>query len=420
MSRLIHLAVALALISSMASFGAGDARATSLYYLDFDPEPPFKDAVDVHPYSPGEKMAVFEALSSMYSAFPHIMFTLDEPSVPHSPVRFNSTAIGTSTGIDFRNVADIDSAAVNALKGFAFVGVTSPSPTDVVKASVNLAGHEVGHLEGLRHHDSYTPIGGGMPSLVVADYFPDYAGPAGAVFTYTDVMSLTASIPAGFSASQLTSPLIIGQRSAIKLAYNGDPGFFTESVFDPHGTPETAAALPLKTIGVPNVTFPSDPIHDKFLLADVVAIKGSIGPPGPSGLESDYYSFFAYEGDLIQIEVLSEIISSRGDEFDVKLLVFDPDETDPDAPGLYYGGDDNADERESTDSLMIDLIATYTGDYVIQVTPQSVHDPMGDYELYVASFRAVPEPGAAALCLLSLAAAASIRRRRNRRDLLRE
>jgi hypothetical protein len=368
----------------------------SLYYLDFDPD----DTGLVYPYSSVEKDIILDSLSMMYGAFPHMMFTLDEPTVPHSTVNFNSTAIGTSTGIDFRNVADIDTSSVNALMGFDFLGETSPAPADVVKASVNLAGHEIGHLEGLRHHDSYTPIGGGMPGPVVADYFPDYPGPTGAAFTFTDVMSLTASIPGGFTLSQLTSDLIIGQRSALKLAYNADPSFFSESTFGPHGTVATAAPLPLKTIGVPNLTMPGDPIHGLPLVVDTTAVIGaSIGPPSEGGPEFDYYSFFAKAGDFVQIEVLSEVISSRHDEFDVKLTVYDPDETDPDAPGLYYGDFDNADERESTDSLMIDFPVTATKDYIIEVVAQSIHDPVGDYELYVSVFRAMPIPEPSSLLL---------------------
>lgn len=378
----------------------------SLYYLDFDPD----ETGLVYPYSSVEKDLILDGLHMMYGAFPHMMFTLDEPTVPHSTVNFNSTAIGTSTGIDFRNVADIDTSSVNALMGFDFLGETSPAPADVVKASVNLAGHEIGHLEGLRHHDSYTPIGSGMPSSVVADYFPDYPGPPSAPSTFTDVMSLTASIPGGFTLGQLTGDLIIGQRSAMKLAYNADPSFFSEGTFGPHGSLPTAAPLPLKTIGLPNVTMPGDPFHGMPLLMDTTAVIGSIGSLG----ESDYYSFFAHEGDIVQIELLSEIISSRHDEFDVKLLIHDPDETDPDAPGLYYGAFDNADERESTDSLMIDLPILATKDYVIEVVAQSVHDPVGDYELYVAVFRLapIPEPSSLALALIGLAGLARHVRRR--------
>jgi len=403
-----------AVICALVVWAAGAVcEGQSIYYLDFDPD----DTGSVYPYSTVEKEIIRDGLSMMYGAFPHMMFTLEEPVAPHSTVSFNSTAIGTSTGIDFRNVATIDDAAVNALMGFAFLGEGSPSPADVVKASVNLAGHEIGHLEGLRHHDAYTPIGGGMPASVATDYFPDYPGPTGAVFTFTDVQSLTTSIPGGFTLSQLTSDLIVGQRSAMKLAYNADPSFWLESSLPSGGAGSdiaTAAPLPLKTIGVPNVTFDGDPIHGLNLITDVIAVKGSIDDPEGFS-ESDYYSFFAHEGDLVQIEVLSDIISSRLDEFDVAVAIYDPDEEDPDELFiLYYGTYTNADERESSDALMLDFFAPETKDYVIEVFAQFPHDPVGDYELYVSAFRPapIPEPSSSLLALIGLVGLARRVRRR--------
>lgn len=399
----------LTVAAAAALLAASPLRGESLYHLDFSPPAP--DPVDFYTYSPDEQLAVRDGLAAMYAAFPHMTFMLEEPTEPYSPVRFNTTAIGTSTGIDFRNVADIDVASVNALKGLSFVGVASPSPDEVIKASINLAAHEIGHLEGLRHHDAYTPIGAGMPFTgITEDYTPVFPGPPDATLTYTDVQSLTTAI-GGFSYGALTGDLKVGQRSAIKLAYNADPAFFTESLFEPHSSVLTPAPLPLKTIGVPNVTGPGEPIHGLPLIAEIVVISGSIDVV--DGLaESDYYSFPAKPGDFIQIEVLSEIIESRFDEFDVAVAVYDAD--DPLTP-VYYGDFTNADERESTDALILDLPAGDTIEIIVEVFPQfPAHDPVGDYELFVAVFRPVPEPASLALGL-ALLGASTVRRRRPHR-----
>ncbi len=384
----IITATAVALLAlTPASYG------DSIYYLDFDPPAPGP----IYPYSAGEKEIILDGLRMMYAAFPHMSFTLEEPAVPHSPVRFNTAAIGTSTGIDFRNIAAIDVASVNALLAFDFLGETSPTPPMVIKASINLAGHEIGHLEGLRHHDAFTPMGTGVPgSAVAAGFTPPYPGPTTAPLTYTEVQSLTLSLPAGFTLAQLTADLIVGQRSAVKLAFNHGPAsnFWLESSLPggPGGDDiASASPLPLKTIGVPNVTLPGDPIHGMFLFADVIAVKGATVSP----FDSDYYAFFARAGDLVQIEVLSEIISSRLSEFNVAVAAYDPDEEDPDFPGIYYLTHTNGDERESSDALMLDLHITETKDYVIKVFaqfPGHPPDDFGEYELYVAAFRAEPPP----------------------------
>jgi len=258
-----------------------------------------------------------------------------------------------------------------------------------------------------------------MPAAVVGDYIPIYPGPAGAVDTFTDVQSLTTSIPDGFTLSQLTADLGVGQRSAIKLAYNADPGFFLESSLPggPAGSSiATATPLPLKTIGVPNVTDPGDPIHGMGLFADVMAVSGEIEAPG-AVLTSDYYSFFAHEGDFVQIEVLSDVISSRLDELNVAVAIYDPDEEDPDDFfALYYGDYTNGKERESSDALLLDFFVPETKDYVIEVFAEVPHDPVGEYELYVASFRAVPEPSSIVLLAVgALVFAFQARRRFSRK-----
>jgi len=390
---------------------ASPTQAESIYYLDFAPA----STGTVYSYSAGEKMAVLDGIAEMYAPFPHMSFTLDEPAEPHSVVYFNSTAIGTSTGIDFRNVADIDTASVNALDGidFASPGYV-PSSEEVVKASINLAAHELGHLEGLRHHDSFTPIGAGVPSSAVAAGFDDpYPGPTSAFLSDEDVQSLTTATAGSFTLGKLTGDLIVGQRSAQKLAFNADPAFFTESALTsgPHDSPATAVLLPTKTIGIPNVTPPGTPGHGEFFALDTIAVAGSI-KLSEGVAEADYYSFSGIEGARVQIEVLSKVIDSRLDEFNVAVALFDPDDLFAE---IYYGTFTNADEIESTDALILDFVVPESKDYLIEVFPQfPASDPVGDYELFVSQFRIVPIPEPATAVLMLTMTALLVRRRRAR------
>lgn len=367
--------------------GSSPVEAIDQWYV-FD----FSDnGGSVHSYSPFEEDEVVAGVASMYAPFGRMKFTKDPADVPfgmsYSPVRLNSTAIGTSSGIDFRNKGFIDSADVNALDGLAFAGIPTPTPTEIVKASVNLAAHEIGHLEGLQHFDSWGPIGTGLPSGGLATSFdPDYPGPAAASLSSSHVMSLTtASAGAGLGA--IASDLSISPRSATKLAFNADGDVFSESVIaDPsyagHGAMPLAAPLPMKTIGVPNTALPSDPAFGKLIFADQIVVVGEIVDDGSTGAtEADYYSFGASAGQFLQVQVLSDTIDDGPEVFDAKVAIFDAA-----APGtpLYFGmaaDNDQGIELEFTDPQILDLPIGGSGEYLVEVfgTPGET----GDYELFV-------------------------------------
>lgn len=405
--------VALTMVLAAVNF----AQAEDTYYLDFAPSV----TGSVYSYSTGEKDAIVMGLETMYSAFP-FTFALDEPtSGSYSTVSFNSDAIGTSSGIDFRDVSPFDTAAVNALDGIEFASPGySPSSTEVVKASINLAGHEIGHLEGLRHHDSFTPVGGGVPfSAVAAGLTPVYPGPTSAFLSGEDVQSLTTATAGSFTLGKLLSDLYVGQRSAQKLTFNTSPNFFTESAIESgsHDTPETAIPLPLMTYGLPNLVPDGTPGADDDFLADMISVSGDIDLDTETGSgESDYYSFFGIEGSRVQIEVLSEIIDTARigvDEFDTAVAIYDSDDLFLD---IYYGDYTNNDELESTDSLILDLVIPETKDYIIQVFPAGFGPTeVGDYELFVSQFRVVPEPSSLALGIVGLVGLAFCRLLRRKR-----
>jgi hypothetical protein len=129
----------------------------------------------------------------------------------------------------------------------------------------------------------------------------------------------------------------------------------------------------------------------------------------PVGPESDYYSIDAAAGDIFTIEVISAL--GPGDSLDTAVALLDP--TAGLTPVPWWPSALNDDERESTDSLLQDVIIPADGIYVIEVfTPAGSLDEFGDYELLVYRLNATPEP--ASMALLSLGAMALLRRRRKR------
>jgi len=243
----------------------------------------------------------------------------------------------------------------------------------------------------------------------VATGFDDpYPGLTDAFLSDTDVQSLTTATAggSGFTLAKLTGDLIVGQRSAQKLAFNADPAFFSESAIasGPHATPPTATPLPLKTLGIPNLAPEGTPGHGEDFMIDTIAVAGEIGLASDGTSEFDYYSFAGVEGARVQIEVLSEILAPRHDELDVVVSILDPDEL---SLGVYYGETTNENEIESTDGLILDFVVPETKDYLIAVFPEFTMaagpEPTGDYELFVSQFRIIPTPMAAVMMgLLSI------------------
>ncbi|MFN9288491.1 MAG: M57 family metalloprotease, partial [Planctomyces sp.] len=76
--------------------------------------------------------------------------------------------------------------------------------------------HELGHLLGLRHQDSFGPIGYGV-NLVpgVSEFNPVYPGPAGAFETFQHMMGSPASV--GTTRNDDLGDLFFGERELIKL-----------------------------------------------------------------------------------------------------------------------------------------------------------------------------------------------------------
>ncbi|MEO1237490.1 MAG: hypothetical protein AAFX76_11945, partial [Planctomycetota bacterium] len=380
-------------------FQAANARsftgATQVVFLDFDSA---TDPGEVA-YSTSQRNAVLAGIASNYAGFDY-SFTLAQPtSGDFSTLTFNDGPVGgLADGIDFRNLDRNDNATVN-INGLPD---TTSSSANIVASSVFLGSHELGHIAGLRHGDSYGPLGSGIAPGLSSNYGPNYPGPKGASEFNENLMSSPASV--GASIGQLLAETSFSARSAVKLAFN-EQGTVTDETASFHGSIATAQALSLPTIALPNTALPDDTLFGGEFQADAEVVLGSIAVGG----ESDFYSFDAQEGDLFNFEVLSGVLNPDRVSFNP----IDPTLTILDATGVavdYFGSTAfNDDELETLDSIIIDLVIPEDGTFFVEVGAFSSVDT-GSYELFAYRFEVVPEPVASSILMVGVAAMIARRR----------
>ena len=379
------------------------ASATQTVFLDFDT---FTEPGE-HVYSPPERMAILDELAEIYSPFA-IDFTLTDPGAfLASRILFNTDAFGSAESIDFLNLDDDDTAKVNGPGVLSlFDGMVHPDgrpvsidpltgeyPVDmIVRASAVTAAHELGHLLGLRHHDGFGPIGTGI-SVAPTSYTPSYPGPAAAPFTSNHIMGMNSSV--ALSPENLFGELWLGQRSAIKLAFNEGGGALTMEDDGDHNFLPLTQTMDLGEVIVPNTLHPPEPgaVDGPAYSVDVGVLFGSLEESEfvPGTTETDYYSFSAVEGQLATVEVISHVMrSTEGGRIDdwIDPAVYLLDGTTF-LPLGYESSPDafNDDQFESLDAILFDVEIPYTGDFVLEVgSGAGMGLDTGDYELLVYLF----------------------------------
>ncbi len=120
----------------------------------------------------------------------------------------------------------------------------------------------------------------------------------------------------------------------------------------------TAQAVALEPLVVPDTDLEGVNADRSFdvTAADVV---GYLGVDGQGNSVSDYYSFKAMAGTLINLQVMSSVLDRPQGSFDTTLTVYD-------ANGNVIAYDD--DSFQDTDSTIIDLTLPTTGTYYVEVT----------------------------------------------------
>ncbi|HVK12947.1 MAG TPA: calcium-binding protein, partial [Gemmataceae bacterium] len=305
-----------------------------------------------------------------------------------SEVDFRNSRLGGSVQIDVNWLFGADGLPDDPDPG-------TPVRDNLVSLTATVGAHELAHLLGLRHSDSFGPIGAGISPLVDPDQMvPGYPGPAAAFETNLHMMATPDSV--GSSLADAAGDPFFGEREAIKLAFNEGvqggtlvPGLLVAEQAGAHGTRATAQPIALTPLWVPNTLLAGVNFGKEFAVS-AVAVIGRVGVAG----EDDYYSFAGRAGDLVNLEVLSpalRILFVTPDAIDSIVRIYDAAGNLVPYHASVAENDDGPFERGGG-SILIDLVLPADGTYYIQIdtfelVPGSPVDT-GDYELFLYRFDA--------------------------------
>jgi hypothetical protein len=389
------------LIAGLGGSDVLEGGVTRTVLLDFDT----LTIPGEHIYTQAERDAIQAQMTADYSAFSYSFTQAVPSSGPYTTIFFNDPALvglegGLSSGIDWRDLGisgttsltalglqstpgDVASVNVNNLLGQA--GEPAATSADFIALSATIAAHELGHLSGLEHGDSYGPIASGIyvavnPTL----YRPAYPGPTGADETVRHIMASGASVHATLFDA-INSPYF-GEREAVKLAFGAD-GTPTNEQTTPHDSMASAQSLTLAPLVVPDTNL-AGVNADRVFDVTAADVAGYLGLDAGGNSNTDFYSFSAQAGTLINLQVMSRVLNRPQGSFDSTMTVFD-------STGKVIAFND--DSFQSQDSTIIDLTLPSTGTYYVEVTafsdPGQTTQQTGAYELFLYTFAAATDPG---------------------------
>lgn len=342
------------------------AVAQQVVFVDFDSA----TAGTEHVYTTFERNQILSRMEIDYARF-NFSFTQAAPSSgSFSTLTINDgPSLGLADQIDFRNLDRGDNATIN-------VNDAASTSAQFVTLTANVASHELGHILGLRHGDSFGPIGSGIdPSTVPGTEFrPTFPGQQGAIETQFHLMETD-----GFFVEDVINQFF-SERSAIRLQFNETGDVLSETTAN-NNSLASAQAVVLGNMTVPNTIELGDRAGLGDFDVDAVAVLGSLG----FGDSVDFYSFQGAAGDLFNFEVISSALDRIGNPIDPQITILNSSGS----PVDYFGQDAfNDDEFESLDSIIVDLVLPQTGTYFIQVNAFDTADT-GDYELFFNRFNGV-------------------------------
>jgi len=311
-----------------------------------------------HLYTVSERDTIQARLEADYEEF-DFRFTQDEPtSGDFTTIRFGQNDFGNITvfptggvsilfgradNIDFRNINKSDGAfadpsfweflaQLDPSGGLfsAFSGIPATAATlsesvsmAVVNQSANTGAHELGHILGLRHHDSFGAPGDGLPSTgrpAPGSFIPVFDGPQNATETTLHTMASGASVGLTLTGSTI-SDRFFSERSAIKIAFAEEGSLFAEAgvVFEEDEDDEVGddgdevdgddddddigvgiQKVELKDLEVPNTIIEGvNAATELNVVARVV--QGNISVSG----EVDSYRFKGKAGQFMNVEMVS-------------------------------------------------------------------------------------------------------------------
>lgn len=332
-----------------------DEREPQVVFLDFDagglPTFPvcftfgavfgvFQD----HFYTPEEREFIRERFEDEYKEF-NFEFVTEEPThgdystvffgqndapldcsqgsnIQVTPTGGVSILFGQAESIDFLNRNRADNAFADASlweflaqldpSGGLFQAFSGIDPADfggnlqlavseaVKQQTANTGAHELGHLQGLRHQNSFGAPGDGIPSTGVPGpnaFVPVFDGGQNATETVLHTMASGASV--GLSLSGSVMDRFFSERSAARLAINEQAKIEHEWRIRQNGQRDR---VNLDRIKVPNTIVEGENVGAKFKV-DALIIKGDIETLG----EIDSYIFRGKKGEFLNAELVSVI-----------------------------------------------------------------------------------------------------------------
>ncbi len=219
--------------------------ATQHVFLDFETG----NSANVN-YTTTMRSQIVNGIQAIYGDY-DIVIQDTIPAAPFSRVTFNEgSSGGLAQQIDFRNLDPADTAVVNVTG----LGLQA---SQYAAASITIGAHELGHLLGLRHGDSFGPIGTGLssPGPAPAIYNPNFPGPSGGTEVASNVMGTPAL---GVPVSTVSNQHWLSERSATKLAF-AEFGTVLNETPGPKNTFATAQpiSLPQLQFLTPSLTEPT-------------------------------------------------------------------------------------------------------------------------------------------------------------------
>ncbi len=323
----------------------------------------------------------------------------DEPNPGSPPPGVPATTQfepgGTSSDLDFRD-ADMTGTASIQVNGILGEPLEPPATEqNWVTMSAKIAAHELGHLLGLHHEDSFGPIGQGiMPLPDGGNYSPAYPGPNDASETFDNIMTSGDSV--GANRWNDLRPLDFDEREDIELALAFEapttptPGSLLVAQQSGNTAPTSPQSVALQPMSVPNTVDYGVNAGLTFAV-QAVDVAGQVGLDPTTGLaQSNYYSFTGNQNDLINIDVWSAEISRYENQgpsgyIDATVTLYYQNPTTGALTQVDYYGTPayNDDTYQSSDSQLVDVYLPATGTYVVKVASFS----------YAAAGIAPPTPG---------------------------
>lgn len=425
------------------------ADAEQKFYLDFDsikdayvadPDllflPPADEIVD---YTSSQRLSILEYLNTHFVRYGMVFLEGPKPvALADASIKLNAAAFGAGAEkVDFRNLDSSDSAEVNVISMFKFLGKAAGdwSDEDVTLATANVVGHEALHLMGMRHQDKASPLNTGLGGgLLPGDFSPTYPGPVGATQSVDTFSGL--HVGGALSFETMVTPKFVSERVVPRLMIAGSgSGFFltAETAGDNHSVDKAQdIALSGLLAPYPFRADPEDPMTPPLIDLKMAAVTGALTDAKPGGgFHSDYYIFDGVAGEYWTIEAMSYLLDGSlryADNADVALaLLAGPGAPDPfvlGSPIPYYTlsavTDDDADAG-FYGATLFDIALPYTGTYIIEVSAASpFHGGVGkdgldggSYELFLYRAEPIPEPTAALAMVNATLCLALGRRRRH-------